>query len=70
MVATLRTGESAPDAVTALWNDGHLRRLDLQALSRPQSNALLGAAFGGHLSAQCADRMWRSTRGNVLSLRQ
>ncbi len=29
VIATIRTGYAAPDAVTALWKDGQLRRLEL-----------------------------------------
>src|ERR1700722_11744513 len=34
VIATIRTGDPAPDAVTALWKDRLLRRLELQPLSR------------------------------------
>jgi DNA-binding CsgD family transcriptional regulator/tetratricopeptide (TPR) repeat protein len=70
VIATLRGGEPAPDAVTALWKDAHLRRLDLQPLSRPQSDALLESALGGQVSTHSAERMWQLTRGNVLFLHQ
>jgi hypothetical protein len=40
VIATIRTGAPAPDAVTALWKDVHLRRLDLQPLSRGESDDL------------------------------
>jgi DNA-binding CsgD family transcriptional regulator len=70
VIATLRTGAPAPDAVTALWKDGHLERLDLQPLSHTESDTLLQSAFGGPVSTACAERMWRLTRGNVLFLRQ
>ena len=70
VITTIRTGEPAPDAVTTLWKDGHLRRLDLQPLSRPQSDAVLASALGGPASPECAERMWRLTRGNVLFLGQ
>ncbi len=33
MVVCLRAGERSPDAVTALWKDEHLLRVDLQPLS-------------------------------------
>ena len=33
VVATVRTGEPAPDSVTALWKDGLLDRLELQPLN-------------------------------------
>ena len=32
VIATLRSGERAPATVTALWKDGHLRRVDLRPL--------------------------------------
>ena len=70
VIATVRTGAPAPDAVTALWKDGHLDRLDLQPLSRGESDILLQSALGGPVGAECADRMWRLTRGNVLFLHQ
>jgi DNA-binding CsgD family transcriptional regulator len=70
VIATLRSGERTPDAVTALWKDAHLRRLDLQPLSRPQSDALLEKVLGSRIEASCGDRMWRLTWGNVLFLRR
>lgn len=68
VILTVRTGAEPPDAVTTLWKDGHLRRLDLQPLSRAESDGLLKAALGGPVSTPCAERMWRMTRGNVLFL--
>lgn len=70
VIATIRAGAPAPDAVTALWKDGHLQRLDLQPLSRRESDILLQSALGGPVSIACAERMWRLTRGNVLFLHQ
>ncbi len=69
VITTSRSGEPAPDAVTALWKDGHLRRLELQPLSRPELSALIQASLKGPVSAECADRLWRFSRGNVLFLR-
>jgi DNA-binding CsgD family transcriptional regulator len=68
VLLTIRTGAQPPDAVTALWKDGHLRRLDLQPLSRAESDGLLQSALGGPVSTACGERMWRMTRGNVLFL--
>ena len=70
VVVTIRTGQPAPDAVSALWKDHHLARLDLNPLSRNESDALLGAALDGPVSTGCADRVWDLTHGNVLFLRQ
>jgi DNA-binding CsgD family transcriptional regulator len=70
VVVTIRTGQPAPDAISALWKDHHLARLDLNPLSRNESDVLLGAALDGPVSAGCADRVWDLTHGNVLFLRQ
>ena len=70
VLATIRSGEPAPAAVTALWKEGHLRRLELQPLSRAESDALLEAALGRPVNSECSQRLWRFTRGNVLFLRQ
>jgi DNA-binding CsgD family transcriptional regulator len=67
---TIRTGRPAPDAVTALWKDGWVRRFELPSLARADSAALLGSALGATPDTDCADRMWRLTHGNVLYLRQ
>ena len=36
IVATIRDGESVPDAITSLWKDGYLQRLHLQPFSKEQ----------------------------------
>jgi DNA-binding NarL/FixJ family response regulator len=70
VVLTLRTGETAPDAVTALWKDGHLPRLELQPLSEHETVALVEARLGGPVDNAAARRLWSITRGNALYLRQ
>lgn len=70
VIATVRTGESAPETVNALWKDAQLRRLDLQELSRAQNDALLETALGGPVDTDSAQRMWELTRGNVLFLHE
>ncbi|MGH3855651.1 MAG: LuxR C-terminal-related transcriptional regulator [Pseudonocardiaceae bacterium] len=70
VVLTLRTGESAPDAVTALWKDGHLPRLELQPLSPDETATLVEARLGGPVDSAAARRLWSITRGNALYLRQ
>ncbi|HXT45224.1 MAG TPA: AAA family ATPase [Pseudonocardiaceae bacterium] len=70
VVLTLRTGETAPDAVTALWKDGHLARLELQPLSEDETTSLIEAVLGGPLDWVAARRLWSITRGNALYLRQ
>jgi DNA-binding NarL/FixJ family response regulator len=68
VLATVRAGEPAPDAVTALWKDALLPRLELQPLSRNESGSLLHTVLDGDVSADCAEWMWRLSRGNVLFL--
>lgn len=70
VIATLRTGEAPPKSLTELWKDGHLRRLDLQPLSRQHCSALLDRALGGPVDAGSARRLWEMTRGNVLFMNE
>lgn len=70
VVLTLRTGETAPDAVTALWKDGHLLRLELQPLSQTDTARLVEVRLGGPVDSATARRLWALTRGNALYLRQ
>ena len=70
VIVTIRTGETAPAAVTALWKDGLLRRYELEPLTRNEIDDLLTATLGAAADQQCADKLWHLTRGNVLFLRQ
>ncbi len=69
IVVTIRSGVHVPDAVTALWKDGLLDRLELQPLSRSEADGLLHTVLGGPLDRVDARRIWRLTRGNALYLR-
>ncbi|HEX7827216.1 MAG TPA: AAA family ATPase, partial [Mycobacterium sp.] len=68
VLATVRTGEPTPDAITALWKDSLLRRMDLQPLARIESDDLLQSVLGGPVSVDCMKRMWALSHGNVLFL--
>jgi DNA-binding NarL/FixJ family response regulator len=65
VVLTVRAGETAPDAVTALWKDGHLPRLDLQPLSRAETAAFVETRLGGPVDDVAVRRLWSITRGNA-----
>ncbi|TDZ83402.1 Transcriptional regulatory protein LiaR [Mycobacteroides salmoniphilum] len=69
LVATVRSGEPVPDAVTALWKDDYLRRFELEAFTKEQSVALVESVLGGALEGLSADVMWESSAGNPLFLR-
>lgn len=69
VVCTVRSGEPVLDAVTALWKDGHLQRLELEVFTKEQCVALVESVLGGTLEGLSADVMWESTGGNPLFLR-
>ncbi len=70
LVVTIRTGGEAPDAVTALWKDGLLARLDLEPLSAAATRELIEGTLGGPVDARSAARFRKLTGGNTLFLRQ
>lgn len=69
IVATVRSGESVPDAVTSLWKDNHLLRITLSPFTKEQSVELVESVLGGQLEEHSADRMWAASGGNALFLR-
>jgi DNA-binding CsgD family transcriptional regulator len=69
VVLTIRSGESAPDAVTAIWKDHYLERLELQPLSLAEITSLVEHVLAGPVHPLCAQRLWQYTKGNVLYLR-
>ncbi|QIS23211.1 helix-turn-helix transcriptional regulator [Nocardia terpenica] len=69
IVCTVRSGVPVPDAVTSLWKDGHLLRIDLTPFSQRQSVQLVESMLGGQLEGFTANLMWESSGGNALFLR-
>lgn len=70
LVVTLRAGTKPPDAITALWKDGLLTRLDLAPLTVDATRAMIETALGGAVDARSARRFWKLTGGNALFLHQ
>ncbi|OBI18085.1 LuxR family transcriptional regulator [Mycobacterium sp. E2327] len=70
LVVTIRTGSDEPDAVTALWKEGLLARLDLEPLSAAATREVIESTLGGPIDARCATRFRKLTGGNTLFLRQ
>jgi DNA-binding CsgD family transcriptional regulator/tetratricopeptide (TPR) repeat protein len=70
LVVTLRAGTKPPDAITALWKDGLLTRLDLEPLTVDAAHAMIETALGGAVDARSARRFWKLTGGNALFLHQ
>ncbi|WP_155358089.1 helix-turn-helix transcriptional regulator [Acrocarpospora macrocephala] len=70
VLATIRTGAAAPDAVVALWKDDLVPRLDLEPLSLAETEDVLAAALGGQIETATLARFWESSQGNPLYLRE
>jgi DNA-binding NarL/FixJ family response regulator len=69
IVATVRSGETVPDAITSLWKDGYLQRLHLMPFTRDQCVSLIEEALGGRVEGLSADLMWEASGGNALFVR-
>jgi DNA-binding CsgD family transcriptional regulator len=69
LIVTIRSGEQAPDAVTALWKERTLLRLDIQPFTRPQAGQLIGSVLDGDVDADVVDRLHQMAAGNPLFLR-
>ena len=70
LLVTMRTGGDEPDAVTALWKDGLLVRLDLEPLSDAATREVIETTLDGPVDARSAARFRQLTGGNALFLRQ
>jgi DNA-binding CsgD family transcriptional regulator len=68
-VITVRTGEQAPDAITSLWKDRLLDRLDIEPFDQVQTKSLLDAVLGGPMETSSAEAVFRASQGNPLYLR-
>ena len=69
VILTMRSGETAPDAITAIWKDQHLERLELQPLSLSEITGLVEHVVDGPVDSFSAQRLWQYTQGNALYLR-
>jgi DNA-binding CsgD family transcriptional regulator/tetratricopeptide (TPR) repeat protein len=70
VVATLRNGEPVPDAVIALWKDGHAERLDIKPLGEPECDELITHVLGGSVDGGSLLALWRASEGIPLVLRE
>ncbi|MCG5433354.1 LuxR C-terminal-related transcriptional regulator [Mycobacterium sp. MYCO198283] len=69
LLLTVRDGETPPDAVTALWKDRILERIDLQPFTPEETAALLRTVLGGAVESVTTGRMVAVSQGNPLYLR-
>ena len=68
LLATMRSGTSPSDAVTALWKEDLLERLDLSPLDRRATRELLESALAGPVASGTVEMLWVSSRGNPFYL--
>lgn len=70
VIATLRTGEVAPEPVTALWKDGVVERLELVGLDARAVGQLLETVLRGAVDRATVAHLAVRCQGNVLFLRE
>jgi DNA-binding CsgD family transcriptional regulator len=70
LLATLRSGESAPEAMTSLWKDGLVERLEVTVLSRAETDELVTAVLDGPVLGSTLKQLWDLTQGNALFLHE
>ena len=70
VMLTVRTGESAPDPVTALWKDLAVERLDIGALIPDHVDELLTVVLGGRVDGVTRREFWDASHGNALFVRE
>lgn len=65
-LVTVRTPEPTPDAITALWKERGLERLDLQSLGRLDVRDLIHANLDGPVDPRAVSRITELGLGNPL----
>jgi DNA-binding CsgD family transcriptional regulator len=69
MIVTIRSGEAIPDAVTALWKEHHLMRIDIEPFTREQTSELVCAVLDGVVSDAVIDQLHDLSAGIALVVR-
>jgi predicted ATPase len=69
VILAVALGEPAPDAVTGLWKDGVVERLDLGPMDADTIGELLVEVLGGAVESETLEYVQSRSSGNVLFLR-
>ena len=69
VVVTVRDGETVSDAITSLWKDEHVPRIEVGPLSAEATVELLETVLEGPFDSDAARRLFSLTQGNALFLR-
>jgi DNA-binding NarL/FixJ family response regulator len=70
LLVSLRTPGPAGDLVTALWKDGLAERVELNPWDEAQTAAVVSAILGGPVAGETVRRLWETSQGNALYLRE
>jgi DNA-binding CsgD family transcriptional regulator len=70
VLATVRTGEPAPDPVVALWKDGLAERVEISGLQPESIDELLRVVLDGPVDPATAVQFAERCQGNALFLRE
>jgi DNA-binding CsgD family transcriptional regulator/DNA polymerase III delta prime subunit len=69
LIVTIRSGGAVPDAVTALWKEQLLLRIDVEAFTRAQTEELVSAVLHGDVDRSVIDHLQDLADGSPLVLR-
>lgn len=70
VVATIRDGERVPGAITSLWKDLGLERMEIRPLVRLDTDNLISILLDGVADGRTLNRIWKMARGHPLELRE
>jgi DNA-binding CsgD family transcriptional regulator len=70
VLASVRTGETVPDPIRALWTDDLVERIELGPLDTGDTAELLHQVLGGPVDSASVERLWSLSQGNALLLRE
>ena len=70
VVLTVLDDSDVPGALTAMWKDSLVERLDMGALDRSVADEILRNALAGDVERPTVQALWSHSGGNVLLLRE
>lgn len=70
LLATMRSGEAAPDPVVALYKNGHVSRIEVDGVEVNEVDTVLQAVLGGPVESATALQFAQRSQGNILYLRE
>jgi DNA-binding CsgD family transcriptional regulator len=70
LVATIRSGEAVPDAVVALWKEGHAERVDVGPLDDRSIEAIASHVLGGPIDSTIGQAVVERADGNPMVARE